>query len=212
MRIAHSKISHSQLAQCQRNPSQWVSKQVNTTFRGTSYNHCLREGICRFHRDGNLQEAREYTKKLFQSYRLNNKPRIQNSLARFDAYINWFQNEKITTIDSRVRLRFNLGHDLSLGGFILRVDMTPQGYRAILLDEISLRWEEELRMPLIQRGLARFYHRSENKFAVGIQELDSSNLVETSYSRADIDDAEQIVRQLAEVVANEFAKYGSLPR
>lgn len=212
MRISHRKISHSQLADCQRNPSEWVSNQVNTTFRGTSYNHCLREGICRFHRDGDIQESREHTKKLFQSYRLNNRPRIQNTLTRFDAYINWFQNEKITTIDSRVLLRFNLGHGLTLGGLILRVDMAPQGYRAILLDEISLSWEEELRMPLIQRELARCYHRPENKFAVGIQELDSSNLVETSYSRADIDDAEQIVRQLASEVANEFAKYGSLPR
>ena len=38
-------------------------------------------------------------------------------------------------------------------------------------------------MPLIQRGLARAYYRPENEFVVGIQELDASDLVVTSYSK-----------------------------
>ena len=62
-------------------------------------------------------------------------------------------------------------------------------------------------MPLIQRGLARAYYRPENEFVVGIQELDASDLVVTSYSKTIIDEAEQVVLQLSEKVASEFAKY-----
>ena len=118
----------------------------------------------------------------------------------------WFQSKRITVFGSRVLLNLSLGHGLILGGIIPRVDMIPQGYRAILLDEIPLRWEEELRMPLIQRGLARAYSRPEDEFMVGIQELDASDLAVTSYSKTDIDHAEQIVQQIAEEVANELTK------
>ena len=202
------KISHRQLSECQINPTEWVSNEVNpaSTFRRPGYDFCLREGIYRFHRDGNVKEAREYTQKRIQSHKLNNKSRIQNTLMRFDAYMNWFKNETITTIASRILLNFSLGHGFTLGGIISRVDMIPKGYRAILLEEIPLRWEEELRMPLIQRSLARVYGRPEDEFVVGIQELDASDLAVTSYSETDIDHAEQIVQQLAEEVANELTK------
>ena len=201
------KISHRQLSECQGNPTEWVSNKVNptSTFRRPGYEFCLREGICRFHRDGDVKAAREYTQKRIQSHKLNNKSRIQNTLMRFDAYMNWFKNETITTIDSRIILDFSLGHGLTLGGIISRVDMTPKGYRAILLEEIPLQWEEELRMPLIQRGLALTYGRPEDEFVVGIQELDASDLAVTFYSKTDIDHAEQIGQQLAKEVAKEIA-------
>ena len=203
------RISHRQLVECQRNPAEWVSNQVNptATFRRPGYDFCLREGICRFHRDGDVKAAKDYTRKRIQSHGLNNEPRIQNTLMRFDAYMNWFQNEGITTIGSRIRLGFRIDREVILTGLISRIDMTPHGYRAILLENITLGWKEELRMPLIQRGLARAYYRPENEFVVGIQELDASDLVVTSYSKTTIDEAEQIVLQLAEQVASEFAKY-----
>lgn len=200
------RISHSQLAQCQDDPSEWVSNQVKITFRRTSYKHCLREGICRFHRDRDAKAARQYTQERINKHGLKDKIRIQESLICFDAYVKWFQSERITIFGSRVLLNLSLGHGLILGGIVPRVDMIPHGYRAILLDEIPLRWKEELRMPLIQRNLARTYGRPEDEFVVGIQELDASNLEVTSYSKTDIDHAEQIVQQLAEKVANELTK------
>ena len=207
MTSSHRTISHSQLSQCQSDLSEWVSNQVKTTFHRTSYKHCLREGIHCFHRDRDVKAARQYTQERIGKHGLKDKIRIQESLMCFDAYANWFQSERITIFGSRVLLNLSLGQELILGGIIPRVDMIPQGYRAILLDEIPLRWKEELRMPLIQRGLARAYGRPEDKFVVGIQELDASDLAVTSYSKTDIDYAEQIARGLAEEVTNEFAKY-----
>ena len=128
--------------------------------------------------------------------------------------MSWFQCEGVMAIGSRARLNFDLGHGVILGGHISRVDITTNrttnGYRAILLEGIPLRWNEELRMPLIQRGLALVYGRPEDKFVVGIQELDTCALVETSYSTAAMNDAEQTARQLAEEMArvtNEVDEY-----
>ena len=206
------RISHRQLAQCQINPTEWVSNEVNQNekFYRISYERCLREEINRFHQHRDVKAARQYLREKFLKHKLKNDSRIQETLTCLNAYMNWFQSEGITTIGSRVPLKFGLGHGVILGGIISRVDMTPKGYRAILLENIPFRWDEELRMPLIQRSLARVYYRPEDKFVVGIQELDARALVEISYSIAAIDDAEQIVRQLAEEMAkaeNEFNEY-----
>lgn len=202
------RISHLQLAQCQSNLTEWVSNEVNQNEKiyRIGYERCLREEIHRFHRHRDVKAARQHLREKFLKHNLKNNSRIQETLTRLNAYMNWFQSERITIIDSRVRLNFSLGHGLILSGLISRVDMTTKGYRAILLDEIPLQWEDELRMPLIQRSLARAYSRPEDRFMVGIQELDASALEVTSYSKTDIDHAEQTVRQLAEKVASELAR------
>lgn len=199
------RISHRELAQCQINPTEWVSNQVNQTekhFR-MSYARCLREEINRFHQHRDVKVARQYLQEKFLKHKLKNNSRIQETLRCLNAYMNWFQSEGIMPIRSQFPLNFGLGHGVILGGYISRVDMMPKPkeYRAILLENIPFQWDKELRMPLIQRSLARFFHRREDKFLVGIQELDARNLVETSYSKAAMNDAEQIARQLAEEMA-----------
>lgn len=201
------KISHRQLAECQRNPAEWVSNEVsqNEKFYRIGYKRCLREEIYRFHRHRNVKAARQLLRARFLKHKLKNNSRIQETLTCLNAYINWFQNGGITIISSRVRLNFRIEDpELILGGIISRVDMIPKGYRAILLEEIPSQWKKELRMPIIQRGLARLYDRPEDEFMVGIQELDASDLEVISYSKTDIDHAEQILQQLAEEVANEL--------
>jgi hypothetical protein len=206
------KISHRQLTECQRNPAEWVSNQVNQKekFYRMGYKRCLREEIYRFHRHRDVKAARQFLRAKFLKHKLKNNSRIQETLTCLNAYINWFQNEGLTIAGSRVLLNFSLGQELTLGGIIPRIDVISQGYRAILLDEIPLQWKKELRMPLIQRGLARAYSRPEDEFLVGIQELDASDLAVTSYSKTDINHAEQIMQRLAEEVANELTNIESI--
>ena len=208
------RISHRELAQCQINPTEWVSNQVNQNdkFYRIGYKRCLLEEIYSFHKHGNVKKARQYLQGRLRKQKLKDYSRIQETLARLNAYMSWYQCEGIITIQSPARLNFDLGHGVILGGNISRVDVdiTTSGYRAILLESIPPRWDEELRMPLIQRGIALTYQRSEDKFAVGIQEFDTCDLVETSYSKEAINDAEQIARQLAEEMTreeNEVAEY-----
>ena len=208
------RIRHRELAQCQSNPTEWVSNQVNQTKKiyRMSYERCLREEINRFHQHRDVKVARQYLQEKFLKHKLKNNSRIQETLRCLNAYMNWFQSEGIMPIGSQFPLNFGLGYGVILGGYISRVDMMPKpkGYRAILLENIPLRWDEELRMPLIQRGVALTCQRPEDKFVVGIQELDTCDLVETSYSKEAINDAEQIAWQLAEEVArtaNEVGEY-----
>lgn len=208
------RISHRELAQCQINPTEWVSNQVNQNQKiyRIGYERCLLEEIYRFHKHGNVKEARQYLQERLRKQKLKDYSRIQETLTRLNAYMSWYQCERIMTVKSRVRLNFCLGHGVILGGNISRVDVdiTTNGYRAILLESIPPQWNEELRMPLIQRGVALTYQRPEDKFVVGIQELDTCHLVETSYSKEAINDAEQIAGQLAEEMAraeNEIDQY-----
>ena len=199
------RISHRELAQCQINPTEWVSNQVNQTEKHyrMSYARCLREEINRFHQHRDIKAARQYLQEKFLKHKLKNHSRIQETLRCLNAYMNWFQSEEIMLIRPQFPLNFGLGHGVILGGYISRVDMMlkPKRYRAILLENIPLQWDKELRMPLIQKSLARFFHRPEEKFLVGIQELDARDLVEVTYSKTTMDDTEQIARQLAEEMA-----------
>lgn len=206
------RIRHRELAQCQIDPTEWVSNQVNQNEKiyRIGYKRCLLEEIHSFHKHGNVKRAMQDLQERFRKQKLKDYSRIQETLTRLNAYMSWFQCEGIMVIDSRARLNFDLGHGIILGGHISRVDVTTKGYRAILLENIPLRWDKELRMPLIQRSLAHTYHRPEDKFVVGIQELDARALVETSYSKASMNDAQQIARQMAEEMAraaNEVEEY-----
>lgn len=203
------RISHTQLAQCHKNPATWVANQFNRdgSFFRRGYDYWFREGIYSFHRDEDRKAARQYIEKQLINQGLTTHHRIQDALERFDAYISWYISEGIIVIDSRVRLDFELGHGIILGGLVSRIDMIQQGYRAVLLRNIHPGWEEELRMPLIQRALATAYERPENEFVVGIQELDASKLSVTSYSQTNMDNAERIAQQLARQVAVELAKH-----
>lgn len=203
------RISHAQLSQCHKNPATWVANQLNQdgSFPWRGYDSWLREGIYRFHRDKDIQAARQYIKQQLINQGLTTHHRIQDALERFDAYIYWYRSEGIILIDSRFRLDYELGHGIILGGLVSRIDMIQQGYRAVLLGNIHPGWEEELRMPLIQRALAVAYQRPENEFVVGVQELDASELAVTSYSQTDMANAERIAQQLTRQVAVELAKH-----
>ena len=123
------KISHRQLAECQRNPAEWVSNQVNQKgkFYRMSYKRCLREEIHRFHRHRDAKAARQLLRAKFLKHKLKNNSRIQETLTCLNSYINWCQNGGITIISSQVRLDFRIEDpELILGGIISRVDMIPQ--------------------------------------------------------------------------------------
>ena len=87
--------------------------------------------------------------------------------------------------------------------------MTPQGYRAIILGPVNQGSMEELRMPLIQRAVARATGRPEDEFTVGMQELDASNMVVRSFSRTEIEDAYNIAQATAAQVAIEIDRLQS---
>jgi hypothetical protein len=65
---------------------------------------------------------------------------------------------------------------------------------------------EALRMPLIQRAVARVMGRPEDEFGVGVQELDASNMVLRNFSQSEINEAFSVAQSLASDVADEVNK------
>ena len=90
-----------------------------------------------------------------------------------------------------------------------RVDITSDGYRAILLGLRKPTWQQETRMPLIQRAMATKYERPEDEVSVGYQKLDGGELDVATYSQSALNEAENLARQLALTVAIEVAAFGT---
>src|SRR5579862_2838172 len=102
--------------------------------------------------------------------------------AGLDSYINWHQTYGNITADDRVRISLDVQGYLALSGEVSRVDITSEGYRGILLDVPPRGWQDQLRMPLLQRALARLYGRPLNEVSIGVQDLDGSGMAITRFS------------------------------
>jgi hypothetical protein len=203
------RISHKELEECLRDPPSWVASKFNDSAGGPrgGYDYCLREGIYYFHKTDDPAGTRNYLERTLSKRKLANRLRVEGVLERFDAYVYWFRKSGVLVADHRCQLEFDLGSGLILGGVISRLDITSGGYRSILLGAIPLTWRGEARMPLIQRGMAKKYGRPEDEFAIGYQELDASDLQTGSYSREELDEAEENARRLAEGINREITKY-----
>jgi hypothetical protein len=106
--------------------------------------------------------------------------------------------------DVRARIELDLGSEVILGGQVARVDITPDGYRVVLLGRFSHGWQHEIRLPLIQRAMASKYDRSESAFVIARQELDGTNLEIAQFGTSEIDAAEVTARNLASTIRAEF--------
>jgi hypothetical protein len=96
-----------------------------------------------------------------------------------------------------------------MGGEVSRVDVivADDGYRGILLsDADDPQWQDQLRMPLLQRAIARKFERDEKDVVVGVQRLDGSDLQTHYYGARSIRDAEGEARTLAETISGLLTK------
>src|SRR5208337_997217 len=85
-------------------------------------------------------------------------------------------------------------------GEMHRLDVLPNGYRALLLGQYPRDWETQMRMPLLQSAVARRYGRPIDHIAVGVQHLDGSGLTAKKYSQAEIAAAESDFRNISRIV------------
>lgn len=202
------KITHKQLESCRRDPGGWVSTQVSVSpFFNRGYDACLRDAIFQFHRKKQANLSRDYLESGMSRAGFNNFDRIESTLRKLDSYIEWIDIAGVTVLEHRFLLNLDLGSDASLRGLIGRIDLTNDGYRAILFEERTPTWDQELRMPLIQLGVASAYGRPANEMSVGLQELDSSNLLVCRFDGEELAIAEAVAQDLAAQVARQFARY-----
>ncbi|MGI9074282.1 MAG: hypothetical protein ACR2JB_23880 [Bryobacteraceae bacterium] len=187
------KISHKQLEECRQQPRQWLVNGARsyTGPRRLGYAQVLQLAIHRYHKDQAADAARQHMSTLIARADFRDPIRVDLTEASLDSYIDWHGSSSTITADHRVRLSLDLRGYLALSGELSRVDITPEGYRGILLGVPPRGWRDQLRMPLLQRALATKYGRPVNEISVGIQDLDGSGLAVTSFSSRRIAEAER---------------------
>ena len=204
---ARMKISHKQLEECRQQPRQWLVN-VSGSYTGPrrlGYSQVLQLAIHLYHKDGSAANARQHLSTLMARADFRNAVRVDLTEASLDSYIDWHSASGTITADHRVRLLLDIQGYLALSGEVSRVDITPEGYRGVLLGVPPRGWRDQLRMPLLQRALSRKYGRPLNELSIGVQELDGSGLAITNFSLRRITEAErefldlgQQVRQLVD--------------
>lgn len=199
------KVGHKELSTARRDVRGWVAARLAPGGGGprSSYAATTREGMFRYHANGDLAAARAEVRR-----RLDNQTRFK-SLARKDEaeyqlvdYAAWCDREGVVVADWRVTIDFPLIAGVALGGQLSRVDIVPATaqYRAVLLGPAPEDWPDGSRFPLLQRAIAHMYQREESDVLVGIQELTGENLSVKSFSARAMAVAEKEAKELAEEI------------
>src|SRR2546422_307537 len=193
------RISHTDLEACIGNPQRWLSTQ-NAPSHGykMGYERMLRLAVFHYHKTS-PEEARDHLNKIIKKHNLKSAIRISEVEARLESYIDWAVSEHLKAAGVQVKIALPLGF-LEMRGEIGRVDVTAQGYRAVLFRKAPPNWHMQLRMPLIQEAVASLYGRPPEQTAVGFQELDGTDLQTVVYSQPQIIAAKKRFRTLGETV------------
>jgi hypothetical protein len=161
------RIPHTQLEECRLNPVRWLNLQQSAAASapkfGMSYDRALRLAIHHF-RKTDEASARRYLEDVILKYQQKgkflNQARIDGIRKDLESYIKWRRASPDTIIDSDFVLKDPSGGFLTLGGKVSRLDLTADGYRAILFGSPRPGWKQELRMPLIQSLVSEMYNPS----------------------------------------------------
>ena len=207
------KISVAELEQCRQDVAGWVRARLHPTGGGPrpGYAGAVKLAIYKFHKTGNETAAKAHLRDLLERFQND----VQKTAAErdFAAYIRWYRSDQPIVASHRVRLGYPLGGGIVLGGEVSRVDVdvVQGGYRAVLLGTPRANWRSEIRLPLVQLGIADRFQRGASEVRVGVQHLDGSSLSLVSFSAAELQAAEQGARDLARRVAAEWSRQGGGP-
>jgi len=166
------------------------------------YNQALLLAIHRFHKLG-ANAARQHLDNMLNEH-FTDQSRIDAISHDLLAYIQWADQTNLIVADSKIRINLDVGGYLVLAGEVSRLDITNAGYRAVILGSKPPYWREHLRLPLIQRAIARNYGRPIGEIEVGMQNLDGTELETLSFTETEIGQAENDFRVLGASVRGYF--------
>jgi len=210
------RIPHTQLELCRSNPAHWLKLRLkpggaSAPQFGMTYDRALRLAIHCFHKSDEVF-TRRYLEDLIlrqqQKKKFMNRPRVDAIRKDLESYMKWRRSSSDTVIDSDFLLKDAGNTFLTIGGKISRLDLTADGYRAVLFGMPNPNWKQELRMPLIQSLVSEMYNRPLQEISVGFQRLDGKNLQITTYSAMEIKKALKQFRSLAETIEKQSRSSG----
>lgn len=205
------RISHSDLESCSNNPSAWAKNRLIRSvpdFIRRGYNGSTKLAIYAFHKTDNERAAR--AKLSFYLSNFSSLSKIAAAEGALSSYIAWYYDEKPIVVATRVKIGIDIGFDNILAGEVSRVDIRRNaGYRGILLGSIPDNWANQLRMPLIQIGLAQLYKRQPDEIEVGWQDLSGRPLQTKCYADREMRTAFKEITRISKSVYEEVVAHTS---
>lgn len=196
------KISHKELETCFQSPKAWVTRRLAQEDEGGgprfSYKQALTYALGELHATRDLQTAAAKLEGYLN--RFKNELAKQPMRDKLTRYSDWLDNSGIVPLESNVTLNFPLSGDWHLGGSISRVDLTTDGYRAIIFDAIMPEWKKQIRMPLIQLAIAERYGRPAAEVRVGFQDLTGNEIADHKYGKGTLTHAKSQFSDLGDRV------------
>jgi hypothetical protein len=203
------RISHGDLESCSSNPSAWAKNRLIRSmpdFIRRGYKGSTKLAIYAFHKTDNERAAK--AKLSFYLSNFSSLGKIAAAEGTLASYIAWYYDEKPIVVATRVKIGIDIGFDNILAGEVSRVDIQRNaGYRGILLGSMPARWADELRMPLIQVGLAQLYKRQPDEIEVGWQDLSGRPLQTKCYADREIRTAFREVTRISKSVHKEVVAH-----
>jgi hypothetical protein len=196
------KISHKQLADCQKSPRNWVSSFIRQSVDGSGprfgFNQALSYAICNLHKTGDIEGALNELEGYLEKFVNEKKKELMRE--RLKEYSYWLAKSDVIPIDSNVTISLPSVGEWRLGGLVSRVDMIPTGYKAVLFEPIVPDWKLQLRMPLIQLAIAERYGRPAEEIRVGLHDLDGNVAVDFRFGDKSRSAAYTVFVELGETV------------
>ena len=193
------KIPHRDLEEARLNTSAYLRKLsdgVRLGFRPSLF-RAWQLTIYRYHQTKNEAAAKADLRQRFKQF-ASGARQFDDYCESLEKYFRDYQTLKHVVIDTAARISLNLGRDLDMVGEVSRLDVSLDGgYSALLImSRRPANWEDELRMPLLQKYFAEMFSVSPQQTKVGIYVIDENHEFK-SYSLNDIRDAELEARSLA---------------
>lgn len=118
------------------------------------------------------------------------QPRTDNYKRMLDAYCDAFSPGTCQYIESHKKTSLIVGNH-QLAGKVDRFDLRdPDGYRATAFQLAKSKWEDELRWPLIQKGIALDMGCAPSEVEIGVFSFDTGRYGYVVYSDDEIAEAE----------------------
>jgi hypothetical protein len=156
---------------------------------GMNRRRALILAIHRYHHDGNdIEAATSY----FHDLYLKHFPEDHNFELWRSRLLNYHtrfleQGNEVSSVNFRERV---VASDLLVEATVPRLDLVPSGgYAAWFFETSMYPWEQELRMPILQRHLASRFWVDPSLVSVGIYVLESGQYVCRTYSSVELDEA-----------------------
>jgi hypothetical protein len=200
------KIAHRDLEEARQNPGGYVARVAGggPEIRRQSVFRYWQLAIYEYHKQRKLAAAEIYFRGRCGRFvpTAAMQRRLEEHEDALRDYAAAFEGLGRGVIRTAVRVSFDLGSGVELGGEVGRLDVVPKGgYAAYLITHDTPSWDDQLRMPLLQLYFATSLGVAPTEVIVGLYSYEAARHFERKFTSQEVRAAEREVRALARRLA-----------